>query len=65
VLILKGVIMDVYYYDEAGRKISYSLIDEEALYCVAQMLLDAPIDVEYLYTDTNTFNLNTFTWVCN
>ncbi|MGA1049235.1 MAG: hypothetical protein ACO3UU_14610 [Minisyncoccia bacterium] len=43
-----------------GRKIAYQLADNEALLRVAHMLSNAPIDIEYLYTDTGIFNLNTF-----
>lgn len=54
--------MNVWYHDETGRKINFELKDEDCLYHLAQQLLDAPIDLEYLDSDTRTFNLNTFEW---
>jgi hypothetical protein len=44
--------------------IQYEVTDWDAVYCVAEGLVNAPIDLDYLeYLDGNqvgTFNLNTF-----
>lgn len=54
--------MRVWYYDETGREIQFNVHSTDELYSVAQQLLDAPIDINCLYSDKNTFNLNTFEW---
>lgn len=53
------------YLDETGRAINVELQDFDALHAYADMLLKAPIDLEYIdfYTSKGqigTFNLNTF-----
>lgn len=52
------------YKDETGRLISMPAQDWEAVNLIANTILNAPIDVEYLeYNDNGqqgVFNLNTF-----
>jgi hypothetical protein len=52
------------YTDETNKVIKYELNDWDAVYSLAEMLLKAPIDIEYLeYQDgnrTGIFNLNNF-----
>jgi hypothetical protein len=52
--------INVHYFNETGIKINYVLEDWDALLAVAQILTNAPIDVDYLYLDDGVFNLHTF-----
>jgi hypothetical protein len=55
--------MNVHYFDETGRKITYNLNDDqESIIAVAQTLVKAPIDIDYLYGDLGVFCLETFEW---
>lgn len=53
-----------HYVDDNRRTITYELADWEALEQVAQSLVNAPIDLDYLHfidgTNVRTLNLNTF-----
>lgn len=52
------------YKDELGKLINCRVANWEAVYAVAEMLVKAPIDLEYIdYIDgdkVGTFNLNNF-----
>lgn len=52
------------YVNESGKLISFQVADWDAANCVADALVSAPIDLDYLeYQDGNhigVFNLNTF-----
>ena len=53
------------YTDELGMEALYNLDDWDAVLNVAQMLSNAPIDLDYVYyedgTDIGVFSLQTFT----
>lgn len=52
------------YTNESNKLIQYEVNDWDAVYCVAETLVKAPIDLDYLeYVDgdrVGIFNLNTF-----
>ena len=56
--------MKLMYVNENGTKIEYTVNDWDAARAVAEGLINAPIDIEYLnYEDADgngVFNLNTF-----
>lgn len=55
--------MKVHYFDETGQRVNFNLNDDrEAIISVAEILLKAPIDVDYLYSDIGVFCLKTFEW---
>lgn len=54
--------IEVYYVNDDGRRVTYALTSEEHIYTLAEILLKAPIDLEYLYSENRMFNLQTFTW---
>lgn len=56
--------INVSYKTEMGRTVSYTLLNWDAVYSVAEGLINSPIDLEYIdYVDgdeVGTFNLNNF-----
>lgn len=56
--------MKLHYINEANRRVEYILYDWDAAVSVASVLVNAPIDIDYVYYEDETgqgvFNLNTF-----